>query len=316
MLASCGSPPVTRTGFLLDTVVTLTLYDGGDEAVLDEAMALCAEYEAMFSRTDPGSAVSRLNRSEGAPVAVPDEVREVLERSLYYAALTDGRYDVTICPVVDLWDFTGGNAALPNPDRLREALERVGWHNIVLEEDTVRLTGGAMVDLGSIAKGYIADRMAEFMRERGVRSAVVYLGGDIVVVGDKPGGEPFRIGIQKPFGETNETIGYVEASDRAVVSSGIYERSFLRDGVRYHHILDVATGYPSDTGLSGVTVLADTAMDGDALSTCLYLLGLEQGMAMVEGLEGVEAIFLTTDGEVFFSSGFGETVFFVPNELE
>lgn len=303
--------PVSKNGFLLDTVITVTLYDSEDGDILEGVFDLCAAYEKVFSRTKPESEVYRLNHAGGEAVPVSADVRDVLEKALFYAEKTGGRYDVTICPVVDLWDFTGETPALPDPADIERELERVGWRNIVLEGDTVRLENDARIDLGSIAKGYIADRMADYLRDRGVGSAILNLGGNVMTVGGRPDGTPFRVGVQKPFELRNETIGVVEVAGRSVVSSGVYERSFTMDGVLYHHILDTATGYPARNGLAGVSVVSDHSVDGDALSTCLFLLGLEEGMALVEELPGVDAIFLTENGEDYFTSGFNGELRFI-----
>jgi thiamine biosynthesis lipoprotein len=295
---------------MMDTVVTVTLYDSRDDAILDDAFRLMGDYEAMFSRHLPESEISRLNGAGGEAVAVSDEVREVLAAALRYSQLTGGKYDVTIAPVMDLWDFHTEGAAPPAQEAVDAALALVDWRNVVMEGDTVRLLHGAQLDLGSVAKGYIADRLADFLRARGVGSGWINLGGNLITVGSK-GGEPFRIGIQKPFGDENETVGTVESVNSSVVSSGLYERYFRVGDVLYHHIIDPATGFPAETGLSSVTILSPLSVDGDLLSTSCFLLGPEEGMALIEGTPGVEAVFIDAEGEMIFSSGFenGDVVF-------
>lgn len=315
LLCACAGPePISKNGFLLDTTVTITLYDSGDTGILEDAFALCEAYERRFSRTDPGSEVWALNHAGGEWTPVSGELRAVILRAVAYSEATGGRYDITICPVVDLWDFRAEIPSLPDPAALAAALRRVDSRNIVLEGESARLKNGAQIDLGSIAKGYIADHLAEFLRGRGVGSAIINLGGNVVTVGAKPSGEPFRIGIQKPFGPRNETIGTVEVTDRSVVSSGVYERSFRLEGTLYHHILDPETGYPAESDLSAVTVISESSMDGDALSTCCFLLGSEAGMALIESLPDTEAFFLLNDGGELFSSGFGTSLPFIPAE--
>lgn len=308
-LSACGPrSPLSKNGFLLDTVITITLYDSQSQRILDDAFTLCEKYDAMFSRTDPDSEVYALNHSSGKAMPMSPESIEVIETAIYYSGLTDGKYDITICPVTDLWNFKADFPALPDPDALQQALTTVDYRNIVVDGNTVRLDNGAMIDLGSIAKGYIADRLADFLQSRGVNSAIINLGGNIMTVGEKAPGKPFSIGIQKPFEQRNETIGAVAINGKSVVSSGVYERYFLLDDMLYHHILDVRTGYPVDLGLSSVTILSDKSVDGDALSTCCFVLGLTEGMALVESLNGVEAVFISDDGAEYFSSGFGITV--------
>lgn len=310
MLCGCNRT-LSRTSFMLDTVVSVTIYSGGSDAVLDGALELCGQYERMFSRTIEDSDIYRLNHAQGQAVAVSPQTRDLLEQAVYYSELTGGKYDITICPVVELWDFTSDTAALPDREALTQALPLVGWRNILFEQDAIRLENGTQVDLGSIAKGYIADRMAEYLQENGVGGAIINLGGNVKTVGSKMFDRPFRVGVQKPFADRNETIGTVEISgSRSVVSSGIYERSFVLNGIRYHHILDPATGYPAETGLTGVTVISDSSMQGDALSTCLFLLGPDEGMMLVESLPGVDAVFITEGGDERFTSGFGDTLMF------
>lgn len=295
MLASGCMPrattPIVKSCFLLDTVVSITLYDTDDQALLDDAFALCEHYELVFSRTDPHSELYRLNHAETMPAPVSAELWTVVERALFYARQTGGAYDPTVGAVVDLWDFTASEPALPAPDALQKALATVGWEKVVLAENTIDRPPGTKLDLGGIAKGYIADQIGDFLEEQGVTSALIDLGGNIVAVGSKPGGKPFSIGIQQPFQERNVTADTVEVQDASVVSAGIYERSFTLDGKLYHHILDPATGYPAESELAGVTVIAPRSIDADALSTSLFLLGREQGEALAARV-GARAIFI------------------------
>lgn len=314
-LTGCSKPaPISQNAFLMDTVITITLYDSTDTALLEQTVELCAEYERLFSRTLPESEVYRLNHAGGQPVAVSADTLLLVQTAVAYSELTGGKYDITICPVVDLWDFTGDAPSLPAPTQLRQALAAVDYHNIVVQGNTIQLKNGAQIDLGSIAKGYIADRLAEFLAGQGVQSAIINLGGNIMTVGGKPSGEPFQIGIQKPFEQHSETVGSVQIRGQSVVSSGIYERSFVLDGTRYHHILDPATGYPADSGLVAVTVVSDHSMDGDALSTGLFLLGLTDGLALAERLPGVEAMFIAADGAEHRTSGFAADLQYKPSQ--
>ena len=163
---------------------------------------------------------------------------------------------------------------------------------------------GMQLDLGAVAKGYIADRIKDYLLEQGVESAIIDLGGNILCVGSRPGGDPFRIGLQRPFASHSETVATVEITDKSVVSSGIYERYFEEDGVLYHHILNPETGYPYDNGLVSVTIISDESVDGDGLSTSCFALGLEKGMELINSLPDVQAVFITEDGELHFSEGF------------
>lgn len=164
------------------------------------------------------------------------------------------------------------------------------------------------LDLGAIAKGYIADKIKEFLMEKGVKSAIINLGGNVLCIGGKPDKAPFNIGIQKPFADRKETIAVMELSDKSIVSSGIYERFFERDGNFYHHILNPKTGYPYDNSLVAVTIISDKSVDGDGLSTSCFALGLEEGMKLINSIENVHAVFITDDYKPHFSDGFEEAI--------
>ena len=159
------------------------------------------------------------------------------------------------------------------------------------------------IDLGAIAKGYIADRIKDYLTEQGVKSAIINLGGNVVCVGEKTDGKPFKIGLQKPFADRTETVAALDINDLSVVSSGVYERHFIQDGVNYHHILDPHTGYPYENGLTQVTIISKLSVDGDGLSTSCFALGLENGMKLADSLDGVYAVFITEDGELHYSEG-------------
>lgn len=317
LLAGCApsdKPTLTRTDLLLDTVITVTLYGDHRQEVLDGAIDLCRQYEELLSRKLEGSEVYALNHASGRPVAVSSETRLLLEHAVHYSALSHGAYDVTIAPVVDLWNFKSEAPSLPHPDAIRRELTNVGYRNIVIQGDEVLLTNGAQIDLGSIAKGYIADRLAAFLAENGVKSAMIDLGGNVLAVGAKPSGAAFSVGIQKPFSTRGELLGTVHIKGKTVVSSGVYERFFRMDGALYHHILDTANGYPVQNGLQSVTIITDSSMEADAMSTTSFVLGLEEGLRLVEQQPDMEAIFVTDDGSLHFTSGFGSGIVFEPQK--
>lgn len=291
----------SAVGFYFDTVITLSAYC--DQELLDEALARCEYYENTLSKTVEGSDVWNINHAGGQPVTVSDDTIALLETALRASELSDGAFDVTIAPVTALWDFTSGEAVLPDDADIQAALPLVDYTQIKVEGNTVTLPAGMMIDLGGIAKGYIADELAAFLREQGVTSADLNLGGNVITIGRKPDGTAWRIGVQNPHGSRDESILILNLVDATVVTSGNYERYFELDGVRYHHILDPKTGYPVSNGLASVSIITQSSMYADALSTACYVLGLEEGMALIEELEDVEAIFITEDLEVHYSSG-------------
>lgn len=306
VLSGCSTPPKSErqqfTGLYFDTVVQVTAWGASDE-ILEECEELCSRYERLFSRTIEDSDVSRINAAQGKPVEVDEETAALIQIGLDYGELSEGKFDITIGAVNSLWKFQDNTEkALPDPAALSEALSHVDDRNVKIEGNTVTLTDPqAQIDLGGIAKGYIADRLKEFLQDSGVEHALINLGGNVLALGGHYDGTPFEIGIQKPFAEKNEVLTTLEISDQSVVSSGNYVRYFEKDGKIYHHILDTATGYPCENDLLQVTILSDSSVDGDALSTTCYALGLEKGMEFIETLDGVEVIFVTDDGALHYT---------------
>ena len=334
---------VAKTGFYLDTVCTITIYgiedsDGRLAAMSDEelekecyliitdAFKLCSEYENMLSKTREGSDIDRINKAGGVPVAVSDETIEVIKNGIRFGELSGGAFDITIGKATDLWDFhddeEGGHdgGTIPDADDLENAVSHVNYKNINIVGNKVSLSDPETeINLGGIAKGFIADKVAEYLEGRGVVSAIVDLGGNIVALGGKTSqlvvsvddaGDTadkqaeFKVGIKDPAAEDGNLLGIVPCKNKTVVTSGTYERYFEKDGVKYHHILDVSTGYPVDTDVLSVTIISDrgNSADCDGLSTTCLALGMEKGMKLVRSLEGFEAVFVDTEGNVETSS--------------
>ena len=318
LLTSCSSvpsqpdPKEKRQFFALDTLATITVYEaepGVDtKKALDSSEELCEYYEGLFSRTIRESDVYRINHSKGRETEADESTIFLIEESLKYSELSDGLFDITIAPVIELWDSSAD--ALPESTALSEALSHVSADNIVINKTagTVRMKDpNAMIDLGAVAKGYIADRIKEQLMADKITAAVIDLGGNILTVGSRPDGSPFNIGIKAPFSDTTSyyTEGTVfpdgiadsvKVSDRSVVTSGIYERYRLIGDRLYHHVLDPATGYPVENTLASVTVISDTSLEGDCLSTACLLLGKEKAEELINALPDVEAILIEKDG--------------------
>lgn len=291
-------------GFYLDTVITLTAYVD-DVSVLNDALQECGRYEALLSRTVEGSDVWRVNHAAGAPVTVSGDTIEIIEAARRVSELSGGAFDISIAPASTLWDFTSGEKVLPDASALEAAARLVDYSRIVVEGDTVTLPEGMMIDLGGIAKGYIADRVKAYLEARGVESAILSFGGNIVAIGQKPDGNPWKVGIQDIDRPTGEYMLVSKNFGGSTVTSGIYERGFEVDGIWYHHILDPATGWPVQNELASVTIFSDSSMLGDALATAAFALGTEGGTALIEGIEGVEAVFIARDRSVTYTSGAG-----------
>lgn len=315
LLSGCSAPaPISKTGFYLNTTCAVTLYDTQEETLLDGAFDLIEHYEKLFSKTVEGSDVSRINQAEGTPVSVDPETAELLRAAISYSELTGGKFDITIGRVSDLWDFTSESPVPPSKEEIAEALATVGYQNLSVEGNTVTVPAGTHLDLGSIAKGYIADRVADYLRENGVKRAIINLGGNVLTIGEKSDSQPWKVGIQQPFASRSDIIGSVSVSDMSVVTSGIYERCFTYEGAFYHHILDSDTGYPMANNLQAVTILSKSSATADALSTSAFLLGTEQAKALIESLPDTEAIFIALDGTVETTSGIGTQIPFERQE--
>ena len=290
------------SGFYFDTYNTITA--SCDRALLEQCMAACARYEQLFSKTIEGSEVWRLNHAEGQPVAVGEDMQRVLAASLELHAVSGGAFNVAVGALMTLWDFKSETPALPVPEKLRAALEMSDASRIELHGDQVRLPAWMLLDLGGIAKGYIADRVADLLRAGGVETALLNFGGNIVTIGPKPDGSPWRIGLQSPGGQWGEDYWAItELEAGTVVTSGVYERGFELGSKRYHHILDPRTGYPAESGLLSVTIRGKDSMLADGLATAALVLGAEAGIALAAKY-GCQAVALTEDGRALRAKGF------------
>ncbi len=291
LLCGCNSGETenSETRFLLDTVCTVTA-DCGDD-IINGAFSLCEDLERTLSKTLKESDVYRLNNTEGF-VSVTEDTLKTVERAIYYGDLSGGKFDITIAPVSALWDFK--NQVVPSKDEIAEALQSVDYHSVEIKNSEISLNG-SQIDLGGIAKGYIADKAAEYLKEKGVKKALVNFGGNICMIGQ------YNIGIKKPFDDS--VIASIELKDKCAVTSGIYERYIEKDGKIYHHILDPKTGYGVDNELAAVTVIGKKALDCDALSTVCMLLGTEDGLKIINNTAGTEAVFIDRENNITLSSG-------------
>lgn len=333
---------VSRESYYFDTICSITVYGMDREAFLasglwdeeeseltfedaataaiSDVFSLCNEYENLLSKTREGTDIWNVNRAEGEAVACDDRTVSLVLMGIAYGELSGGAFDITVGIAADLWDFTSGdeNASLPDDRELAAAVEHVDYTAIEVDEGagTIRLTDPeAEIDLGGIAKGYIADAVCERLRAVGVTSAIVSLGGNIECVGGKPASFGFQeedseitffsIGIETPYSGYTDVVGYSKITDATMVTSGVYERYFTLDGKEYHHILDTETGYPVETDVLGVTILGEegTSGDCDALATICLILGSEEGLDLIRSLDGYEAAFILEDGSILLTDG-------------
>ena len=293
-------------GIYFDTFVSIV--SDCEKELLDEALALCAPLEASLSRFLPESDVSRLNSAGGREVSLPRDALQVIKQAVSFSALTDGAFDITVGTASRLWNFTDGSGKLPDGRGLSRAAALTDWRGIKINGDKVSLAPGQYIDLGGIGKGYAADSLRDFLRRRGARHALINIGGDIAALGARPDGQPWSIGLQRPFGSFERDIwATVGIAEKCVVTSGTDRRGFYSGGVRQHHIVDPKTGAPCRSGLLSVTVFCESAAKADALATAFFGMGEEKGLKAAVAL-GAEAVFLSELGEAACTPGAGRAL--------
>jgi len=316
LLASCSRAssrdPISRTEMnLLGTVCTITVY-GGKPSDLEDAFTRIRDIDDRMTVTRADSEVVRVNEAAGVGSAkVSADTYSVIKQGIAFSLLGDGVFDITVGPLVKLWGIGTEDARVPGTAEISRALSRMDYRAVHLMDagsEVFLAKPGMALDLGAIAKGYAADEAARLLESRGVSAALVNLGGNIVAAGRKPDGSPWRIGIQDPEKPRGDSIGYIETAPVSVVTSGIYERYFVSDGVRYHHIFNTRTGFPVQNGLLSVSIVTGSSMIADGYSTLAFSLGLERGRAIVERSPqdvgaAVGAIFITENRDVYVTPG-------------
>ena len=294
----------------MDTAMVLTAYGKESTRAVYDAEEEVRRLDALLSRTSGSSEVSMLNGAGGEMVPVGAEICTLIQTAGDFTEATGGAFDITIAPVVSAWGFTTDSYQVPDREALQTLLESVGMEHVHLSGGNARLDPGTMIDLGGIAKGYTADRVAEIFQEHAVPRGKVELGGNILVIGDKPDGTAWRVGVQDPKhpDEADGLVCVLNLTDAFAVTSGSYQRYFEQDGKRYHHIIDPATGCPADSGLTSVTVVADSARGNgtmcDALSTALFVMGEDKALDFWRsGVYDFQLVLVTEDGRVVVTEG-------------
>lgn len=287
------------TFFNFDTVIDLSVY--GDQSVLDAAQTACQRYEELFSMQLEGTDVWRINHAAGAPTEVDPDTADLIGKALEFCEASSGAFDITIGTVSQLWDFEEG--VKPDDSTIQAAIPHINWKNVQVEGNTVTLLDPeTAIDLGGIAKGWIADALAQLYRDNGVTSGLINLGGNVYALGTKPSGKLWTIGLRDPNVSDGAAVATLSIDNKSVVTSGLYERHFELDGVDYYHILDPKTGYPAITDLRADTIISDLSLDGDGLSTTAFIFGSSDGMDFVESRGDIDAVFMLEDGSTVFST--------------
>lgn len=314
---ACAADEEKVTGelFAMDTIMTLTAYGQNAEAGIKAAEDEIHRLDALLSTGSEESEVSEINRrsAEGKlkTVTLSEDSSALMEESLQLYEDTDGAFDITVYPLMQLWGFTSGNYHVPTEEELREVMRKVGADGISYDEETREAAfskKGMEIDFGGIAKGYTSSRIMDVFRDAGVTSALVSLGGNVQVLGTKPEGKLWKIGIQNPAGD-GTFLGILETADEAVITSGGYERFFEENGTVYHHILDAATGRPARSGLASVTIVSGDGMLADGLSTALFVMGKEKAADYWKAHNGeFQMVLYTEDGKLYATEGLKDSL--------
>ena len=298
--------------FFLNSILTLDIFDEGvDKAKINQEVEdRVRELENKMSTKIATSEVSKINDNAGIDkVKVSDDTYTVIKEALKYGKISKGKFDITVGNLVDLWGIGTENEKVPSKEEIQKALATVDYNKVEIDDNnkTVFLKDkGMKIDLGAIAKGYVADDIVKILEKDGVKSAIINLGGNVYVYGNK-GGKNFKIGIRNPLSpDPNDYLGIYQSQNESVVTSGVYERFFEKDGKRYHHILSTSDGYPIDNNLISTSIITKSSMDADALSTTTFALGLEEGLKLIENTKNTEAMFITADKKIYMTSGLKE----------
>lgn len=301
-LCSCAKTEYKKSIFAMDTVMDLTVY-GESEDALDAAEEEIKRIDTLLNRGNENSEIYQINNKKTAELS--DETAELIKTAVGISEKTNGAFDITTAPVTDLWGFYGGNFRVPTDSELKTALDGVGYKKIQLDGRNIAIPESSSIDLGGIGKGYASDRVIEVLKNNGVKSAVISLGGNVQTLGKKPDGQAWKIGITDPM-DKSRLLGTVRVTDCAVVTSGGYQRYFEADGVTYHHIIDPATGRCTDSGLASVTIIAKSGTIADGLSTALFVMGLDNAAEFWREDGGFEAVFVDDNGDIYVTAGIAE----------
>ena len=302
--------PISRTELFMGTAIKVTLYDNQSEDILDKVFKKVIEIEDLVSINKKNTEIYNLNENSGIkPVKLSDTSFNIIKKGLEYSEMSKGAYDISIGPLVKLWSIGLPEAKVPTQEEINEIIKYVDYSNIEINNSRkeVYLSKEDMqLDLGSIAKGYTADEIVKLLKSEGVKKAIIDLGGNIYALGKKSEDKNWTIGIQNPFDDRGSAIGTIEVANKSVVTTGTYERFIEKDGVKYHHILNPKTGYPYETDIAGVSIVADKSVDADALSTLIFTKGLEEGFELVESIDGIDAVFVMNDKNVYVTKNLNE----------
>lgn len=297
---------VEKSFFILGTIINLKTFGKKSEKAIEEAIERLTDIDNKMSAFKDYSEISRINKNSGiAPQSVSEDTFYVIKEAVYYSNLLEGTFDPTIRPLVSLWGIGTKNERIPEKNEIYEKLKLVNYRDIILNKKNISIKlkkENQSIDVGGIAKGYAADEVKDIFKRYEIKNGLIDLGGNILTLGSKTDGSTWNVGIQDPFGNRGEFIGVVSVKDKSVVTSGNYERFFMKDGKSFHHILNPKTGYPSESKIVSATIISDKSIQGDGLSTGVYIMGVKKSLKLIESLDGIDAIFITENKEVYTTS--------------
>lgn len=298
-----SSSPITETYFCMDTYISITVYNKTDAEIIEHAFSLCNEYEEILSKTSDKGDIVRLENNRNKSIEVSEHTINVINvyKDLY--AVSESMLDCTVGKLSNLWDFSKNSSEVPEKSDIIAAIDTISLDNLIIDENKVMLKSDfAALDFGAVAKGYISGLIKEYLIENGVESAILNFGGNVVIIGSKPDGSEFNVGIQTPFADGEQVITSISVKDKAVITAGVYERFIESNEETYHHILDPFTGYSVETDLLSATIICDDPALGDAYSTICILLGKDKALNLINGTDGFEAILVDENNEITLSN--------------
>ena len=298
---------IVREFYSLGTSNQLKAYGKKATKAIEESIIKVCEIDNKMSVFKEESEISKISINAGnKPQIVSNDTYYVIQKAIKYCTLSEGAFDITIKPIVALWGIGKEGQQIPSSNEINEKLKTVNYKDIVLDKNdrSIFLKNKKQeIDVGGIAKGYAADEVKNVMIKNGIKSALINLGGNILAIGTKIDGTPWSVGIQDPFKTRGEFVLIISVINKSVVTSGNYERYFEVEGKRFHHIINPSTGYPSESDIVGATIISDNSIDGDGLSTGVYIMGVQKAIKLIEEIEGVDAILITKSKEIYATSG-------------
>ncbi|AQS08641.1 thiamine biosynthesis lipoprotein ApbE precursor [Clostridium saccharobutylicum] len=308
---------ITKTNYVLGTMVNLRAYGANANNAIEKSIERLNNIDDKMSAFKENSEISKINSKAGISMeTVSKDTYYVIKKAVKYSKILEGTFDPTIRPLVSLWNIGKGDEKIPGKYQIEERLKLVNYNDVILDDNNSSIMLKKIkqaLDVGGIAKGFAADEVRDIFYKYKIKSALIDLGGNIFALGSKENGEPWRVGIQNPFEPRGEHIGILNVKNKSVVTSGNYERYFIKDGKRFHHILDPRTGYPSQSKIISATIISDNSIDGDGLSTGVYILGVDKAIDIIERMNGIEAIFITEDKKIYTTSGVSDEIFTLTN---